>query len=293
MFVWVGGYAAAFFAFRAIAGHLAWAGALYAAALAISGDVHPPAAQWLMALGTSAVAAALVHELTGQVRARARDLSAVATLAADLGGTEQVSAERAAAAVCEALLVSAKADAVVLLETLADGSGLHVLGMAGSADYAPVLDTPVGLDSLDLAYGSGEPVRINADDHHRVVGLVQPVVREGRRAGLLAAVWRRPRRGVSDRVADAAALFAGEAGVAMQRVEREARESERRALEINDEIVQGLVVAKYAIQDGRLRMGEQAIDQTLSRAKALVTGQIASLHGDALQPGVLRRRRSS
>lgn len=292
MFVWVGGYAAAFFTLRATIAHLAWAGALYAVALAVSGDVHPPAAQWLMALGTSAVAAYLIHELTNQVRARTRDLSAVAALATELGGAEQVSAERAAAAVCEALLAAASADAVVLLETLPDQTGLHVLGMAGAAGEAPILDEPIGVEALDVAYRTGEPTRIAPLDQHQVYGLVQPVQREGRMAGLLIAVWSRPRRDVSVRVAEAASLFAGEAGVAMERVERQTAERERRALELNDEIVQGLVIAKYAIHEGRLRMGEQAIDQTLTRAKALVTDQLESLHGAAVRPGALRRRRA-
>lgn len=291
MFVWVGGYTAAFFGARATAAHLAWAGALYAAALAISGDVEPPAAQWLMALGTSAVAAVLIHELSRQVRARTRDLAALADLATQLSGEEEVSAERAAAAVCEAMLHSARADAVVLLETLPDQTSLHVLGMAGSADDAPLLDAPAGIAALDLANTSGKPVRIHDADHRRIQGLVHPVQRQGRPAGLLALVWRRPLRRLADRVAEAAALFAGEAGVAMERVERQTLERERRALELNDEIVQGLVVAKYAIHDGRLRVGEQAIDQTLSRAKALVTGQLESLGSEALRAGSLRRRR--
>jgi len=292
MFVWVGGYAAAFFTVRATVLHVVWAAALYAAALAVSGDVHPPATQWLMALGTTVVATVLIHALTHQVRSRARDLSAVASLATELGG-EVVTAERAAAAVCEALQVSADADAVVLLETFPDGSGLHVLGMAGSPDAAPLLDAPVGLDALDRAFHEGGPVRIEVPGRHGVRGLVEPVLLQGRSAGLLAVVWRRPRRRVSDRVAEAAALFAGEAGVALERVERETRERERRALEINDEIVQGLVVAKYAITGGRLAMGEEAIEETLARAKALATGQIFSLHGENIQPGALRRRRVS
>ena len=293
MFVWVGGYAAAFFTPRAIAAHIAWAGAAYAAALAISGDVHPPAAQWLMALGTTAVAAGLFHLLTRQVRARTRDVAALAALATDLGGIGQVSAERVAAEVCEALLVSAAADTVVLLEQLPDGSGLHVIGMAGSPGDATVLDEAAGVDALDRTWRSGEVSRVEDGDHRRVRGFVQPVHRDGRATGLLAVVWRRPRRDVPTRVADAAALFAGQAGAGMERVEREKREGERRALEINDEIVQGLVVAKYAISGGRLQMGEEAIEQTLARAKVLATGQIVRLHGDAIRPGVLRRRRVS
>src|SRR5690348_6347151 len=47
MYVWVALYASAFFAVRATVAHLAWAAATYVGVLAISGDVHPPPAQWL------------------------------------------------------------------------------------------------------------------------------------------------------------------------------------------------------------------------------------------------------
>jgi hypothetical protein len=49
-------------------------------------------------------------------------------------------------------------------------------------------------------------------------------------------------------------------------------------------------VAKYALRDGRVEIGEKAIAETLDRARALVDGQLESLHGtDAPEPGTLRR----
>jgi signal transduction histidine kinase len=85
------------------------------------------------------------------------------------------------------------------------------------------------------------------------------------------------------------ALFAAEAGVALERIAHQTHDRERRALELNDEIVQGLVVAKYALRNGRVEMGEKAVDETLDRARALVESQLQELHGaEPPEPGTLR-----
>ena len=116
--------------------------------------------------------------------------------------------------------------------------------------------------------------------------------RDGRVAGLLIVVWARPRRRVGTRARDTISLFAAEAGVALERIAHQTRDRERRALELNDEIVQGLVVAMYALRDGRVEMGERAVDETLDRARALVESQMRDLHGaGAPEPGTLRVRR--
>src|SRR4051812_14847762 len=70
MYVWVALYAAAFFSPREAIAHVVWAIATYVGVLALSHDVQPPAAQWLMAAGTSAVVAALILGLTRELRAR-------------------------------------------------------------------------------------------------------------------------------------------------------------------------------------------------------------------------------
>ena len=54
----------------------------------------------------------------------------------------------------------------------------------------------------------------------------------------------------------------------MERAERQASARERRAIDINDNIVQGLTVAKYAIGQGHVDEGVRAIDDTLRRARA-------------------------
>jgi len=65
---------------------------------------------------------------------------------------------------------------------------------------------------------------------------------------------------------------------------------ERQALEINDTIVQGLTVAKYAMSIGAEDHGRQAIDDTLVRARAIITDRLGE-PGSAIElgPGDLRR----
>jgi hypothetical protein len=289
MFIWVGLYASAFFSVRATVAHVAWVGAVYAVALATSGDVHPPAAHWLLAVGTSAVAATLIQALSREVRGRAEDLEAVTGLANELGSASEVSSEHVAGAVCDGVRASTRASAVLLLEEDPGATALHVLGHAGGSAGAATFDEPDGVATLDEAYRTGRPARVRLADG-TIAALVQPVLRQGRVGGLLAVAWERPRRRLSARVEASVALFAAEAGVALERIARQSHDRERRALELNDEIVQGLVVAKYALRDGRVEIGEKAIAETLDRARALVEGQLESLHGaDAPEPGTLRR----
>jgi hypothetical protein len=59
---------------------------------------------------------------------------------------------------------------------------------------------------------------------------------------------------------------------------------QRQALEINDNIVQGLAVAKYQLDRGADDESREAIEETLHKARGLIT----DLLGD-LGPGDLRR----
>lgn len=65
---------------------------------------------------------------------------------------------------------------------------------------------------------------------------------------------------------------------------------ERQALEINDNIVQGLTVAKYAMTIGADDHSKQAIDDTLVRARGIITDLLGE-PGTAIKlgPGDLRR----
>jgi hypothetical protein len=65
---------------------------------------------------------------------------------------------------------------------------------------------------------------------------------------------------------------------------------ERQALEINDNIVQGLTVAKYALDSGADGKSREAIQQTLSQAQAIISELMATPgRGGGPSPGDLRR----
>jgi len=65
---------------------------------------------------------------------------------------------------------------------------------------------------------------------------------------------------------------------------------ERQALEINDGIVQGLTVAKYALSIGSDEHSRQAIEDTLKRARAIITDLLGEPGAEVdLRPGDLRR----
>ena len=65
----------------------------------------------------------------------------------------------------------------------------------------------------------------------------------------------------------------------------------REALEINDNIVQGLVVARYAAQLGQRERVESAIESTLADARTMIGELVGDLPPDTLtRPGALRRR---
>jgi hypothetical protein len=286
MFVWVALYAAAFFGPREAAAHVAWAMTAYGVVLFATEEVRPPAGAWLMATGTCAVSAGLILVLTRELRARARDLAAVTALANEIGSASEVSAQHLADRICEAVQASVGARSVELLEELPDGSGLHELGASGvpTSHFAD----PAAVTVLDRAYRGGRTAELVLS--HGQSAVVEPVRRDGRIAGLLVVEWERPRRrAMRQRVAQSIALFAAEAGVALERIAHQRRDRERRALELNDEIVQGLVVAKYALREGHVESSERALDETLGRARALVDSQLGELYGKrAPEPGSLR-----
>jgi integral membrane sensor domain MASE1 len=65
----------------------------------------------------------------------------------------------------------------------------------------------------------------------------------------------------------------------------------REALEINDNIVQGLAVARYAVQAGRTELAADALDTTLTDARAMIGDLLDQLPPEAVtHPGALRRR---
>jgi integral membrane sensor domain MASE1 len=76
-----------------------------------------------------------------------------------------------------------------------------------------------------------------------------------------------------------------------QRAEAESAAVRRREmLEINDNIVQGLAVAHYAVQAGRSELAAVAIENTLAGARTMISDLAAELPPDVLsRPGAVRR----
>ncbi len=69
----------------------------------------------------------------------------------------------------------------------------------------------------------------------------------------------------------------------------EAHLRRRQALEINDNVVQGLVAAAYALDQGQTPTALAYLDQTLSAARAMMDDLLEPLDGEGLQPGDLVR----
>lgn len=298
MFVWVALYSAYFFqTTRRIVQQMLFAGGVGIAGFEIQGQTPAPQAHWVMALGVSAVAAVLVANLTARSRGQRGDLEAAAAMAQGLQEPEQF-----ADVICASLQRSSHADVTVLLEPLADAEGLRVSGLRGTQQAALVFTSAVARTSLHRAYATMRRVPIVAERPVRrgwrrgsVIGLAQPIVRDGHAVGVLALAFERPRAWLPERAADAALVFSAQASVALERLERLHRDRERRALEINDNIVQGLAVAKYAIGHGMVEEGVKAIDETLARARRLITeqlGDVAQEDGE-VRPGDLVRERAS
>ena len=82
-----------------------------------------------------------------------------------------------------------------------------------------------------------------------------------------------------------------------RRMEAELREAHneqaafrrKQALELNDEVVQGLVAAKLAFETGQEKTGLESVTATLNRAKGIVTRLLADYREEegALEPGDL------
>ena len=294
MYVWVALYGFYFFAHAWAVGHLVFAAACFAGALALQDTVSDPYVHWVMAVGTVVVAGVLIGTLTRAIRSQATDLAAVARMA---GGPPDPTGH--VQATCDELRRSTGADVAVMLEPDAERTGLAVSAMAGSPGAGHRLATDGARAALQRVFHEGAAEVISAQDSGPLArlsstacGFAQRVSREGEPAGVLAVGWARPRRrGIPDRIRSSVLLFAAETGVALERSARASRESERRALEINDEIVQGLVVAKYAIESGRSETGTRVIDETLERARRLMTEQLDGVlaGGGEIRPGDLAR----
>ena len=72
---------------------------------------------------------------------------------------------------------------------------------------------------------------------------------------------------------------------------RVSEDRERRALEINDNVVQGLSVAKYALESGDVEKARGSVDETLAKARDIISEQLAEAAPDGVRPGDLVRKR--
>jgi hypothetical protein len=69
---------------------------------------------------------------------------------------------------------------------------------------------------------------------------------------------------------------------------------QRQALDVNDNIVQGLTVAKYELDRGEDSRSREAIEETLRKSRALITELLGERHSEVeLGPGDLRRSDSA
>lgn len=71
---------------------------------------------------------------------------------------------------------------------------------------------------------------------------------------------------------------------------RDAQARQQQALELNDTIVQGLAVAKMALESGHTEKGLEAVTETLKRVKSLVADLLADLGDGEWDEGSLVRR---
>lgn len=96
----------------------------------------------------------------------------------------------------------------------------------------------------------------------------------------LVGVWYWSLRRHYSRLLHGAALF------------QDMKERQRQALEINDNVVQGLAVAKYALDAGDSARARETLDATLAKARTLI-GELLGEEGTEarLGPGDLRRVR--
>lgn len=289
-FVWVALYAFYFFPALAALAVTAFSAASFAVVLIVR-DVTPvPWVDFVLVAGTITVAGTFIGRLIREVRSQADDLADAAALANSMSAAGD--AVRARDELAAAARRASRADAAVLLEPDEDGvpavtarSGDTELAgrLAADARVAEAM-LAAGPRTLGTPEGSARPISRGVD------GLAHGVHRDGGPAGVLAVGWERPRRVVADRATAAVALYVSELPVILEREDRLSGERERRALEINDAVVQGLAAAKYALEVGQTDRGAAAVESTLERARKLMDRQLGLDGDDPVRPGDLRRR---
>jgi PAS domain S-box-containing protein len=178
-------------------------------------------------------------------------------------------------------IVSANHQAVSLLGGQPVGQALsEIVGRPQDAepDVAETLGVvATGLDGRDLVLD----VRSARLGHHadEPAGSRDPLEASDVGTGLVATFLR-----------DATERLAGEA---MAATLREAQVRRRQALEINDNVVQGLSAALYALEAGDPAVAVSLQRRTLEAARTMMTDLLDPLDGTDLQPGELVRTEAS
>jgi signal transduction histidine kinase len=82
--------------------------------------------------------------------------------------------------------------------------------------------------------------------------------------------------------------------VKLRKADRERAERERQALEIHDNLVQGLTAIHWALEAGAVDQARALTAATLAQAQGMI-GDLLHDHadGDAFAPGALRRERAA
>ncbi len=192
------------------------------------------------------------------------------------------------------LLSVSGADVVLTLgpSTPGPGNGLHVIHRAG-------LDLELDPDASLVAVAS-EPANDLAEspvpESWQAAGVQRVVVR--RLSGdsvLLVLAW------CSAEVPETTALELAlatldshvgrteAAGVLASRPADMEEFERRKALEINDNVVQGLVAAAYALDQGQVGECAAYLNRTLASARAMMDGMLEPDHGQGFEPGDLIR----
>ena len=216
-----------------------------------------------------------------------RQLLAMASACARL----EESADILRAALPVLLSVSGADTALVLGSSLhAEDGGLHVTHRAGlDLDLRVNVggQTPPELTGISEAPvpESWESAGIRRVALRRLAG--EPV--------LLVLAWRDPESGDSDALElglsllDTHLVRISQQSVLTDRPSDMEEFERRKALEINDNVVQGLVAASYALDQGQVAECSAYLNRTLSSARAMMDGMLEPTHGQGFRPGDLVR----
>ena len=292
MYVWVGAVTAyVFSARRGCVQDECSPRARARGAFLLQDDARAPSVHWLMGAGTIVVAGVLTASLTRRVRAHQADLATVAQMAYGMADPDDF----AGGGVRKPPRVGAcRRRGAARARARWRGRGHRLRSpaaarpracstpkRAGERSASPLASVARNRSSIPSGTG-GSRARWSAT-HSRSCA-----------TGAQSGSWpsaTRASRGPSRSAPRPPRLFATEASVAMERAERQASARERRAIDINDNIVQGLTVAKYAIGQGHVDEGVRAMDDTLRRARQLITDQLTEATADqgGPRPGDLVR----